>query len=1452
MSSPACRRFYILWHTAFATPTRFIHSHHGVQISFQSYQTDRTFGSIVPTRVFETCVLLRDDSIPAHCTEKEIRSYNRCTSCRKLVHRPFARTFHSSREQNFPRVTSINDLDHSFGEIPNLSSRGAACGEAFRGDEGFSTSSFTEPRTPDEVCEQIEHLLSLIDSSTALHSEGTWLQLQLWFLIRGHTSIVYSHSADGPTIDDRLNLLDRCLDAILKIFNTCHQYKTQLRKLPPLEAERKLRSECGKFAVYYAKLSPPLITEDPAFYERIAALYEFLECRGWDKQSDSHIWGAIAAYVKTRNWDKLLCCVQQLMSKSVSRPNSSGSSTELIPMDPKSGDSPFDSPKKYPDSVTSPEVTEGLIKASETLLSPVGISRRVSITEEDFEDEISAQLLHQGGNDTSDERGHRWSTVKLVGLGVLALVRMGKVESGLQMVQAYHAQPSHGFLEPATYDILIKALISKMDIDRALEIYFTMRRLEPSGTPAPSTLGVLVSALSTFVTRSSSTVSESSDEESNAELEKHRVALDGLQTFLEDRGIDSEVDLPFLAGVVEGFCKCNNVEMALRFLERITDLVVTQKSLADQDDDPVTLTRNVKGERLLGHVYAVVTKSLIERDDDVVHATRLMAELEKRGVNRTLPLYTILMRTYLRRRQPKSVLNLYDDLRANPSSRPHLNQSIFNMVMKAHVLDRNLPAAEKLFEELVNSNFVPTLPTISTMMTAFARSEEVQQALDIYYRMIVEPGRIKPDRTLFNILIDAFARRGDLANALKWFDELILHNMRPDKFTYTILMSVLFRELRIEQAEEWYTRVFTGDVQPDVVTFSLKIYQTQMAWINSSGGMDDARGHMDLDEGLSAGFQEVVQPLLDQMLSLGIQPNAVTYTSILRTYLRFDDYRSVLNLFSQMIASGIRPDAQTYHAVIKAMARSGNVSGVIDLYDSLMEPYRMGWSRGSTIDNEGRVMQESPVEPDGALFAIVVDTAARFGRLATAFRVFEEMKARKYIPAPSVYFSLIRKFMSMPTSDGMVQASALYEEMMETLIQSREDRKRTQGKRKFFNVSHELLALLLTRFAELGWGEWCVCVMNDSLHHLGVLVDEETRTAVYGYLMNASSDSAEVSDGSDEGLAQPVAFLSAGFDGRQVAGRIPLGKMSPLPMRRPFSFQTLSYDFRIKESVARGSLWDDSETSNGSCDVHFAWIFALSVRAGASKDMNFLLQFFENLSQSGEFERMARLWMYLVGKMSPPVVPDANREVKDVDRSPAFQLKQLHSTEESHARPITPRSFWEEPSGTQSSDEPIECLYELVRGYIPPRLLDTILRKCGLSGSVQLARRLWRALVDREMEGFGLKESLGQPNLEDQISIEGHLWTYAQVLFWWESWDDLFLAATDDMRKLRMLENSLDMESGYGYKVLRDICDTLARRKNFGVIERILEYWDPLCPDVVVIVRNDLDQKTTSNLNIEE
>ncbi|KAI3749474.1 hypothetical protein L2E82_20086 [Cichorium intybus] len=213
--------------------------------------------------------------------------------------------------------------------------------------------------------------------------------------------------------------------------------------------------------------------------------------------------------------------------------------------------------------------------------------------------------------------------------------------------------------------------------------------------------------------------------------------------------------------------------------------------------------------------------------------------------------------------------------------------------------------AVRLFKKFIRLGVRPHVMTYGTLINGLCRAGKVEAAVRLHEDIM------NGDIGLAFICV---LQKGDVLNAQKLFDEMLLHDITPSSCTYNILLHGLCKN--------------------DCVSQALNFLQS----LENNGVELDIKGYNSVIDGLcKAGRMETAWDLYTKLDSKGLVPTVVTYTILIHGFCKRGQLTKVDELFMEMVEKGCAPNAVTFNAFMRKFSQSDMAPKVIELLKKMVE-----------------------------------------------------------------------------------------------------------------------------------------------------------------------------------------------------------------------------------------------------------------------------------------------------------------------------------------------------------------------------------------------------------------------------------------------------------------------------------------------------------------------------------
>ncbi|KAL7282567.1 hypothetical protein ACG7TL_004038 [Trametes sanguinea] len=403
-----------------------------------------------------------------------------------------------------------------------------------------------------------------------------------------------------------------------------------------------------------------------------------------------------------------------------------------------------------------------------------------------------------------------------------------------------------------------------------------------------------------------------------------------------------------------------------------------------------------------------------------------LKRLSHAGLRPDLHVYSIILESLANRGDIDSMSSVLDQMR---DMNIRLNSVLYTTLISI-LADRQDPmAAERIYKRAINDGVVPDRKMVTSILNAHVEAgswDGVIRAFDY----LTTPGRPGAALTIevFNTLLKAYVLIGapfrTVANVFRQLGDI---DLRPDARTFALLIQSACDSGFMDIAEDLYQEMVRIAQEEKQTSLQANVYVLTIIM----------RGY------LLTGRRLKAKLIMDRMKALGIEPNAVTYSHIMKAYseqtkhegtgvaedllrsLMSDEkrpwllvergrrlaletvYRPLLNAYArreltfdvervhrEMMDAGGEPTLGTLTALLDVYRRTGNIEGVHSIWPEIR---RLGqeYTRQNSLLVSGNSSEPAQTELGFILcvpLSIYVDALSAAGEHAEVAHVWKALK----------------------------------------------------------------------------------------------------------------------------------------------------------------------------------------------------------------------------------------------------------------------------------------------------------------------------------------------------------------------------------------------------------------------------------------------------------------------------
>lgn len=253
----------------------------------------------------------------------------------------------------------------------------------------------------------------------------------------------------------------------------------------------------------------------------------------------------------------------------------------------------------------------------------------------------------------------------------------------------------------------------------------------------------------------------------------------------------------------------------------------------------------------------------------------------------------------------------------------------------------------------------------------------------------------------YNTMLDACTKAGDAPRGESWLQRMLEVGVQPNVISFATVIHAFARKGDERKAKHWQNKMLEMGVKPDTVSYNSLIHACGVKGniLAAEGWLEDMLKH-DLpvsvttfasliDACAKAGNLEKAEKWMEEMLDRGIEPNVVIFGALINACAKASNLQRAEYWHHRMLEMNVTPNVRSYSAVINACAKAGKASEAV------------GWLER---------LEDAGLQSDTIVYSSVIDACGKAGDSEMALCMFRRMQARGIEPHVVTYSALARPF----------------------------------------------------------------------------------------------------------------------------------------------------------------------------------------------------------------------------------------------------------------------------------------------------------------------------------------------------------------------------------------------------------------------------------------------------------
>ncbi|KAH7424603.1 hypothetical protein KP509_11G015200 [Ceratopteris richardii] len=310
----------------------------------------------------------------------------------------------------------------------------------------------------------------------------------------------------------------------------------------------------------------------------------------------------------------------------------------------------------------------------------------------------------------------------------------------------------------------------------------------------------------------------------------------------------------------------------------------------------------------------------------------------------------------------------------------------FVAAMKACDSAQYLPSARSIHKRVVENSTKPDIVVFNALIDMYIKCDSLKEAREVFDSLRTR------DVVTWNTMIAGYSQQGNNQEAFKLLSRMQKHNMDPNGVTFASILKACSGTASMSENRLLHAYIVESALDSDDFLGSslTDVYA-------KGGGLEDARKVFDCITTRSvvtwttiiAGYaqvedgEEAIQ-LFKKMCKEGIEPNKLTFASLVRACAAMADSTSVMLVHSEIIRAGFDLDVVLGSALVDVYAKHGKIEDAENVFNGLQERNIVTWS------------------------SMIGGYAHSSGHGLKALQIFQQMLAGDIAADVSIYVGLLR------------------------------------------------------------------------------------------------------------------------------------------------------------------------------------------------------------------------------------------------------------------------------------------------------------------------------------------------------------------------------------------------------------------------------------------------------------
>lgn len=242
-----------------------------------------------------------------------------------------------------------------------------------------------------------------------------------------------------------------------------------------------------------------------------------------------------------------------------------------------------------------------------------------------------------------------------------------------------------------------------------------------------------------------------------------------------------------------------------------------------------------------------------------------------------------------------------------------LAEVLFNTLLDICCASRDLDRMTEIFGTMQEFDVPLSTVTFGTLIKAFGQAGRLECCHQVWKQ--IRDLRLRPSVVTFGCYIDACIRNEDVDTAEQIFNEMDAGTVKPNSVIYISLIRGFAAAGQPLKAFQLYQKMRNDGVQTQSAAFNT-VLDMVAKQLTDTGAL---------------------QEVLRDMDATRVQPDAVTYSILIKASCNAGNLEKALDLFKHVHNSGMACDQVTYNTILLACSKADRFTDADDIFQDMMQ-----------------------------------------------------------------------------------------------------------------------------------------------------------------------------------------------------------------------------------------------------------------------------------------------------------------------------------------------------------------------------------------------------------------------------------------------------------------------------------------------------------------------------------